>query len=126
MALKHTGLWLTIEGWVDVADIDNDKVFDTKPSHSHPPHPTTKPPPFHPSSLSNSNPLPSAHSTTLPTPLLLHIVFMPQPHIIFFFTINFVGFCQSTNWQRASHTVSKERGGDYRAMASCQGVLSEG
>ena len=39
---------------------------------------------------------------------------------------NFVGFCQSTSWQRASHTVSKERGGDYRAMASCQGVLSEG
>ena len=31
MALKHTGLWLTIEGWVDVADIENDKVFDTKP-----------------------------------------------------------------------------------------------
>ena len=57
MALKHTGLWLTIEGWVDVADIDNDKVFDTKPSHSHQPHPTTKPPPFHPSSLSNSNPI---------------------------------------------------------------------
>ena len=44
MALKHTGLWLTIEGWVDVADIDNDKVFDTKPAHSHPPPPTTKPP----------------------------------------------------------------------------------
>ena len=42
MALKHTGLWLTIGGWVDVADIDNDKVFDTKPAHSHPPHPTTK------------------------------------------------------------------------------------
>ena len=31
MTLKHTGLWLTIEGWVDVADIDNDKVLDTKP-----------------------------------------------------------------------------------------------
>ena len=31
MALKHTGLWLTIEGWVDEADIDIDKVFDTKP-----------------------------------------------------------------------------------------------
>ena len=44
MALKHTEMWLTIEGWVDVADIDNDKVFDTKPSHSHPPHPTTKHP----------------------------------------------------------------------------------
>ena len=69
MALKHTGLWLTIEGWVDVADIDNDKVFDTKPSHSHPPHPTTKPPPFHPSSLSNSPlcllPIPQ-HSPSLP------------------------------------------------------------
>ena len=66
MCLKHTGLWLTIEGLFDVADIDNDKVFDTKPSHSHPPHPTTKPPPIHPSSLSNSNPLPFAHSKTLP------------------------------------------------------------
>ena len=56
MALKHAGLWLTIEGWVGVGgtDNDNDKMIDTKPSHSHPPHPTTKPPPFHPSSLSNS------------------------------------------------------------------------
>ena len=60
MALKHTALWLTIEGWVDAADTEDDKVFDTKPSHSHPPHPTTKLPPFHPSSLSNSNTLPSA------------------------------------------------------------------
>ena len=42
------------------------------------------------------------------------------------FTINFVGFCQRTNRQRANHTVSEERGGDYRAMASSQGVLSEG
>ena len=42
------------------------------------------------------------------------------------FTINYVGFCQHTNRQRANHTVSKERGGDYRAMASSQGVLSEG
>ena len=38
MALKHTGLWLTIDGWVEITDIDNDKVFDTKPSHSHPLH----------------------------------------------------------------------------------------
>ena len=45
---------------------------------------------------------------------------------LFFFTIKIVGLCQSTNWQRASHTISKKRGGDYRAMASCQGVLSEG
>ena len=44
----------------------------------------------------------------------------------FLFTINFVGFCQRTNRQRANHTVSEERGGDYRAMASSQGVLSEG
>ena len=43
-----------------------------------------------------------------------------------FFTINFVGFCQRTNQQRANHTISEERGGDYRAMASSQGVLSEG
>ena len=85
MALKHTGLWLTIEGWVDVADIDNDKVFGTKPSHSHPPHPTTKSLPFHPSSLSNSNPLPSAYSTTFPTSLLLHIVCVShcQNHYLF-------------------------------------------
>ena len=40
----------------------------------------------------------------------------------FFFTIKFVGFCQWTCRQRASHTVSKERGGDYHAMASSQGV----
>ena len=40
-----------------------------------------------------------------------------------FFTIKIVGFCQSPSWQRANHTVSRERGGDYRAMASCQGVL---
>ena len=32
----------------------------------------------------------------------------------------------SNRWQRAIHTVSKERGGDYRAVASCQGVLREG
>ena len=44
----------------------------------------------------------------------------------FFFTINFVGFCQRTNRQRANHTISEERDGDYRAMASSQGVLSEG
>ena len=70
MTLKHTGLWLTIEGWADVADIDKDKVFDTKPSHSRPPHPTTKPPPFHPNSFSNSNLLPSPHSITVSTSLL--------------------------------------------------------
>ena len=84
MILKHTELWLTIEGWIDVTDIDNDKVFDTKPSHSHPPHPTIKLPPFHPSSLSNSNPCLFAHSTTLPTPLLfthcLHAT-LTQPQV---------------------------------------------
>ena len=47
-------------------------------------------------------------------------------HTVFFSSQSkCVGFCQSTSWQRASHTVSKERGGDYRAMASCQGVLKE-
>ena len=46
--------------------------------------------------------------------------------LFFLFTINFVGFCQRTTRQRANHTVSEERGGDYRAMASSQGVLSEG
>ena len=39
------------------------------------------------------------------------------------FTINYVGFCQRTNRQRANHTVSKERGGDYRAMASSQNIF---
>ena len=53
-------------------------------------------------------------------------------HITFFIfssfsiTIKFVEFCQSTSWQHAMHTVLKERGGDYRAMASCQSVLREG
>ena len=45
-------------------------------------------------------------------------------HGVFFFTINYVGFCQRTNRQRANHTVSEERGGDYRAMASSQGTFS--
>ena len=58
--------------------------------------------------------------------------FFHQPTIVFpssmvfLFTIKLVGFCQSTNWQCANHTVSEERGGDYRTMASSQGVLSEG
>ena len=40
---------------------------------------------------------------------------------------HFVGFCQSPSCQQcAIHTVSKERGGDNHAMASCQSVLSEG
>ena len=47
-------------------------------------------------------------------------------HIVFGFTINYEGFCQRTSWQHAIHTVSKERGGDYRAMAPSQGVLNEG
>ena len=52
--------------------------------------------------------------------------FKHSGHITYLFNLIFVGFCQWTCWQRASHTVSKERGGDYRAMASCQGVLREG
>ena len=90
-------------------------------THSHPHHPTTKPPPFHPSSLSNSNPLPSAHSTTPSTPLFSTLCCMPHchNHISFFSQSNFVGFCQWTCWQCASHTFSKDRGGDYRTMASC-------
>ena len=47
-------------------------------------------------------------------------------HTFFFFTINYVGFCQRTNRQRANHTISEERGGDYRAMASSQGILNDG
>ena len=47
-------------------------------------------------------------------------------HLSCFFTINYVGFCQCTNRQRANHTVSEERGRDYRDMASSQGVLGEG
>ena len=37
-----------------------------------------------------------------------------------------MGFSQSANWQHANHAISIERGGDYRAMASSQYVLSEG
>ena len=46
--------------------------------------------------------------------------------VVFLFTIKFVGFCQRTNRQRANHTISREKGGDYRAMASSQGVLNGG
>ena len=41
---------------------------------------------------------------------------------LFLFTINYVGFCQSTNWQHANHTVSEERCLDYCAIASSQGA----
>ena len=37
------------------------KVFDTKPPHSYPPHPTTNPRPFHPSFTLKLKPLHSAH-----------------------------------------------------------------
>ena len=60
---------------------------------------------------------------------VMRVVFLyddVQMMMIFFSQSNFVGFCQSPSWQRAIHTVSKERGGDYRTMASSQGVLSEG
>ena len=51
----------------------------------------------------------------------------PHPTLhLFLFTIKNVGFCQWTSWKCVNHAVSKERGGDYCAMASCQGVLSEG
>ena len=46
---KHNGF----ETHWTVADTDNSKVFDTNPSHSHPPHPTTEHLLFQPSSLSN-------------------------------------------------------------------------
>ena len=39
-------------------------------------------------------------------------------------SVKFVGFCQWTYWQCAIHTASKERGGDYHTMASCQGVTT--
>ena len=48
------------------------------------------------------------------------VLFLLSHFVILFF------FCQWTNWQCANHTISKEKGGDYRAMASSQGVLSEG
>ena len=85
MALKHTGLWLTIEGCVDVADTDNDKVFDTKPSHSHPPQSNHQTPTL--SSLFTLKLKPPAfcpfHNTPHPS-FILHIVCMPlpQPYII--------------------------------------------
>ena len=37
-----------------------------------------------------------------------------------------VGFCQRTDRQRANHTISREKGGDYHTMASSQDVLSDG
>ena len=40
--------------------------------------------------------------------------------------INYVDFCQSTNWQYTNHIISKEKGRDYHAMASSQGMLGEG
>ena len=52
--------------------------------------------------------------------------FGKSPFCFFFSQSNFVGLCLSPSWQRAIDPVSKERGGDYRAMASSQGVLSEG
>ena len=87
MALKHTELWLAIEWWVDVGDIDNDKVFDTKPSHSHPPHPTTNPTPI--SSFFTLKLKPPAfcpfHNTHHPSPFAhcVHATLL-QPHNIAF------------------------------------------
>ena len=46
--------------------------------------------------------------------------------VIYIFFYVFVCSCQSANRQRVNHTVSEERGGDYRAVASSQGMLSEG
>ena len=57
---------------------------------------------------------------------MIHMLLSLNDKGFFLFTINYVGFCQRTNRQRANHTISEERGGDYRAMASSQGVLSEG
>ena len=37
-----------------------------------------------------------------------------------------MGLCESANWQCANNTISKERGGDYCTIASCQGMLSKG
>ena len=62
----------------------------------------------------------------LPTTCLLSISSSLHVHWCFFSQSILVGFCKWTNWQHANHTVSKERGGDYCAMASCQGVLNEG
>ena len=56
-------------------------------------------PPFHPSSLSNSDPLPSAHSTTLPTPLpFAHCVHftLQQPHIIWLWS-------KKSSWRSSYH-----------------------
>ena len=44
----------------------------------------------------------------------------------FFFSQSILWASASPSWQCAIHRVSKERGGDYRAMASCQCVMSEG
>ena len=42
-----------------------------------------------------------------------------------FFAFLWVSVCVPTD-SVPSHTISEERGGDYRDMASSQGVLSEG
>ena len=51
--------------------------------------------------------------------------FVPMMNNSDLFTIQIVGFSQSAWWQPANHKVSKERGGDYHAMASTQGMLNE-
>ena len=82
LAMKLRWLNTRIEGWVDVAD--SDKVFDTKPSHSHPPHPTTKPPTFSSLFILKLKPHPFCpfHNTTNPSPLHCVHATLPQPHII--------------------------------------------
>ena len=42
------------------------------------------------------------------------------------FVIQFVGFCQSANWQHSNHTNSEEKDGDNCTMVSYLGVLNEG
>ena len=46
---------------------------------------------------------------------------------VFLFTIKFCGLLPVNLLAACQpHSLERERGGDYRAMASCQGVLNEG
>ena len=63
---------------------------------------------------------------------MLHMIYHNslQRNVSSFFSVftlnNYLLFSAVAQCQSVMHTVFKEKGGDYRAMASSQGVLSEG
>ena len=111
-----------------VADIDNGKVSDAKPSHSHPHNQTTKSPPCHPSSLSNSNHclLPSPQHSPLLS--FLHIVCVShcQNHSLFeskeilSFLVSFI--CRF--FQQVSGSLDIKRDPVTKSVALCKHVQS--